>query len=257
MLALAVAAGLEVEAVHVDHGQRAASEAELVAGVAAELGASFRSERVQVEPGSNLEARMRAARYAVLGSHAATGHTADDQAETMLINLMRGAGLPGLGAMQPGVRRPILDLRRADTEAICQKLGFAPFHDPSNTEARFVRNRVRHELMPLLNDIADRDVVPLFTRTSQHVREAVAIVDDLAAELDPTDAKQIAAANPQVAGVALRCWLQEQTRSEYPVDAASIERVLAVAAGNSLAAEVTGGHRVSRSNQRLRVDGPR
>jgi len=119
LLALAVSAGCDVTAVHVDHGQRdgAAEEAELVRSYATSIGATFEAASVSVESGPNLEARMRAARYGVLGPEGATGHTADDQAETLLINLMRGAGLVGLGAMQPGPRRPILSLRRADTEA--------------------------------------------------------------------------------------------------------------------------------------------
>lgn len=256
LMALAVASGCDVTAVHVDHGQRPGSEqeADRVARFAEEIGAEFERATVQVAPGANLEARMRAARYDVLGSEAATGHTLDDQAETVLINLMRGSGIRGLGAMQPGPRRPILALRRADTEAICETLGWKPFQDPSNTDPAFVRNRVRRELVPLLNDIAGRDVASLLVRTAAHARSAVAAIEEMAGDLDPEDARALAKAPSAVAASALQDWIQAQTGDDYPIDAASVERVLAVASGDAVAAEVSGGHRISRSAQRLRVE---
>ena len=255
LLALGVAAGCTVTAVHVDHGQRngGSAEAELVQRCAEEVGAAFESATVDVEPGPNLEARMRAARYKVLGPSAATGHTVDDQAETLLINLMRGAGLVGLGAMQPGPRRPILSLRRTDTEAVCAAMGWEPFTDPSNTDPQFQRNRVRHELMPLLVDIADRDVVPLIVRSAAHARDAAELLAASADELDPTDAKALAAAPAPIASLAIQRWVRAETGDEHPIDAASIARVLDVAHGTAKAAEVTGGWRVSRSQQRLSV----
>lgn len=256
MMALAVASGSMVTAVHVDHGQRrgAVEEAEHVRACAESIGATFESASVDVDPGPNLEARMRSARYGVLGADAATGHTADDQAETLLINLIRGAGLVGLGAMQPGSRRPILALRRADTEAVCVELGWEPFTDPSNADPRFQRNRVRRELLPLLNDIADRDVVPLLVRSSAHARDAAGLVAEQAECLDPTDAKAVAAAPVVVASMAIQRWVRGQTGDEHPIDAASVARVLDVARGDVVAAEVTGGWRVARSAQRLSVE---
>lgn len=256
LMALAVASGCKVTAVHVDHGQRSGSknEADRVARYAEELGANFERATVEVHGKANLEARMRAARYEVLGPDAATGHTMDDQAETVLINLMRGAGLRGLGAMQPGPRRPILALRRSDTEAVCEAMGWAPFFDPSNADPAFVRNRVRSELIPLLSDIAGRDVVPLLARTADHARSAVEVVELAAGDLDPEDALAVAEAPRAIAASALQRWVQAQTGDDYPIDAGSVERVLAVARGDALAAEVTGGHRVSRSAQRLGVD---
>ena len=109
LLAFAAALRLEPVAVHVDHGIRpdAGGEADFVAGCATRLAAGFRSERVVVEPGANLEARARDARYEALerarASIGATavlvGHTADDQAETVILNLLRGSASGGLGAM--------------------------------------------------------------------------------------------------------------------------------------------------------------
>ena len=255
LLALARANGRDVVAVHVDHGQRpgGSSEADLVAGFCRSVGAHFESRRVRVDPGPNLEARLRSARYRVLGPDAATGHTADDQAETVLINLMRGAGLRGLGAMRPGRRRPILGLRRADTMAVCRTLAWEPLADPSNADPRFTRNRVRHELMPLLSDIAGRDVVPLLVRLADHARSGMDVIDDTAAAIDPSDARSVAAAPTAVAAAAITRWVRTSTAAEHPIDAAAIERVLAVAGGDRVAAEVAGGWRVSRSGQRLSI----
>ena len=109
LLALAVAAGLDVTAVHVDHGLRpgSAHEADVVRANAERLGAAFRAERVQVADGPNLEARAREARYAILPPGALTGHTADDPAETVLLTLLRGAAQreQGLGGAWPHRRQ--------------------------------------------------------------------------------------------------------------------------------------------------------
>ncbi|HEX4162877.1 MAG TPA: ATP-binding protein, partial [Acidimicrobiales bacterium] len=125
LLLLAVAAGCDVTAVHVDHGLRAGSadEADVVAAAAARVGARFEARTVSVEPGPNLEARARAARFEVLPDDVATGHTMDDQAETVLINLLRGAGADGLAGMAPGQRHPILGLRRCETHRLCAAAG--------------------------------------------------------------------------------------------------------------------------------------
>src|SRR6478672_3314721 len=155
LLVLAVAAGCRVTAVHVDHGLRegSAAEADVVAAASARFGAAFQATRVELEPGPNLEARARAARYAALPPDVLTGHTADDQAETVLINLLRGAALDGLSGMRRTPRRPLLALRRSEPRALCDAVDLVPVDDPSNADPRFVRNRVRHELLPLLTDI--------------------------------------------------------------------------------------------------------
>lgn len=249
LLALAVAAGLDVTAIHVDHGLRtgSAAEADLVAANAARLGADFRSERVAVGEGPNLEARAREARYAVLPAGVLTGHTADDQAETVLINLLRGAGTSGLAAMRPGPQHPILALRRAETVALCETMQLPTVHDPSNTDPRHLRNRVRLELLPLMADMAQRDPVPILARQAALTRDEDDLLDQRAAEIDPTDAKAIAAAPTALARRAVRRWLT----TTHPPDAATVERVLSVARGASLATDVGGGRRVERHQQRL------
>ncbi len=254
LLVLAVAAGCEVTAVHVDHGLRdqSAAEAEVVRAAAAAAGAGFRSERVMVEPGTNLEARARAARYRVLPADVLTGHTADDQAETVLLNLVRGAGLDGLAGIAPGPRRPILGLRRHETRSLCRLLGLTPVDDPSNADPVHRRNRVRHELLPLLDAIAQRDVAAVLARQAPLLRDEAELLDGLAAALDPTDARAVAAAPSALARRAVRRWLA--AGCEHPPDGAAVERVLAVARGEVRAAEVGGGRRVARTGQRLRLE---
>ena len=246
LLALAVAAGCDATAVHVDHGLRTGSDAEaaVVAAAAARLGARFQAVRVQVDPGPNLEARARAARLAVLPAGSATGHTMDDQAETVLVNLLRGAGLDGLAGMRPGSGHPLLGIRRADTRALCAVLGLTPVDDPSNADPRFVRNRVRHELLPLACAVAGRDLVPVLARQAQIVGAEAALLDALAAAIDVADASALAAAPAPLARRAARRWLRGA--AEHPPDLAAVDRVLAVARGQMSATDVAPGVRVRR-----------
>ena len=254
LLVLATAAGCRVTAVHVDHGLRpgSAAEADVVRAAAAGLGAGFRAERVHVGAGPNLEARARAARYAALPADVLTGHTADDQAETVLLNLLRGAGLDGLAGMTAGGRHPILSLRRRETAALCRAEGLTPVADPSNEDPSHRRNRVRHELLPLLDAIAERDVVAVLARQAGLLREEADLLDALAAALDPTDAVALAAAPVPLARRALRRWLA--AGCEHPPGSAAVERVLAVARGDVRAAEVGDGRSVARTGQRLRLE---
>ncbi|MGH9114150.1 MAG: tRNA lysidine(34) synthetase TilS [Acidimicrobiales bacterium] len=260
LLVLAVEAGCEVTAVHVDHGLRtgSADEAAVVRAAAERWGADSWSLRVDVGPGPNLEARARAARYAALPPGALTGHTADDQAETVLLNLLRGAGLGGWAGMGPA-RRPIRRLRRSETRALCAEVGLEPVDDPSNADPAFRRNRVRHELLPLLDAIAERDVVPVLARQADLARADVALLDDLAAALDPADAEALAAAPPALGQRAVRLWLRAGGPGgdeHHPPDAATVERVLAVARGEAVACELPGGWRVARTKRRLRLEAP-
>lgn len=251
LLALAVAAGAKVTAVHVDHGLRAGSdtEAEVVAAAARRLGAAFRAERAVVPPGPNLEARARAARYGVLPPGVLTGHTADDQAETVLLNLLRGAALDGLAGYRPE-QRPLRHLRRRDTHELCRRLGLDVVTDPTNTDLRFRRNRVRHELLPLLEAIAERDVVEVLARQADLIGADVALLDELAGALDPTDARALAVAPEALARRAVRRWLRHGPE-QHPPSSASVERVLAVARGTAVACQVEGGRTVRRSQGRL------
>jgi hypoxanthine phosphoribosyltransferase len=180
----------------------------------------------------------------------------DDQAETILVNLLRGAGADGLAGMEPGRRHPMLGLRRHETVALCGAAGLAPVCDESNDDPAFVRNRIRHELLPLCTQVAGRDPVPLLARQAGVLRSEVALLDALADELlpDPADAKAVTAAPPPLARRALRRWLREAGDGEHPPSLAEVDRTLAVAAGAAVGTELTGGQRVRRTRGRLRVE---
>jgi tRNA(Ile)-lysidine synthase len=258
LLALAAAAGCEVTAIHVDHGlrPRSGAEADVVADAARRFGARFASRRVFVAPGPNLEARARAARFGVLPAEVATGHTMDDQAETILVNLLRGAGADGLAGMRPGYRHPLLGLRRRETHALCAAWGLVPVCDASNADPAFVRNRVRHDLLPLCAAVAGRDPVPLLARQAGVLRDEVALLESLAAEAlpDPADARALARASPPLARRTLRRWLREAGGGGHPPSLAEVERTRAVAEGAAAGTELSGGRRVRRSGGRLRIE---
>jgi tRNA(Ile)-lysidine synthase len=155
---------LTLHVAHVDHGLRlgSAAEAEVVAAAAAERGLPFAALTVAVVPrGSSLQDRARVARHAALRRHArlvgataiALAHTADDQAETVLMRALAGATPRALAAMSERTglpARPLLRVWRADVTAYCAALGLATLDDPSNADPRFLRSRVRHELLPAL-----------------------------------------------------------------------------------------------------------
>jgi len=267
LLVLATATGRPVTAVHVDHGLRpgSAAEADVVSGAARRLGAVFRSDRVIVPEGPNLESRARAARWSALPPDAATGHTMDDQAETVLANLLRGAGLDGAAGMRPGSRHPLLALRRSETRAVCEAVGLAWVVDPTNDDPRFTRNRIRHELLPLCAAVVRRDPVPVLARHADVVRDEADLLDRLAAEAvpDPEDARGLASVPVPLARRAVRRWLRESRSGPspaislvdyHPPSFAEVNRVLEVAGNGPRATELSGGRTVRRSKGRLTVE---
>lgn len=251
LLFLAVNAGLNVTAHHVDHGLRptSAAEAELVANLCDRLSARFVAHRIDIDDGPNLEARARAARRATLPTSVMTGHTADDQAETVLLNLMRGAGVDGLAGMRQSTSKPLLAIRRGETHELCRVAKIPIATDESNFDPRFRRNRVRNELLPLINDIAHRDVAALIARESHLIADDDQFLDELACAINVLDALELAAAPLPLARRAIRGWLADP----YPPDSATVERVLDVARGLHRSCDIGRGRRVVRSRQRLEL----
>jgi tRNA(Ile)-lysidine synthase len=261
LVVLAARAGLSGRLIHVDHGLRPDShlDAEIVAKAAAAFHFDFEGRAVTVGDGPNLEARARKARYQALPAGVLTGHTMDDQAETVILNMLRGAALDGLSGMRGSARvsRPLLGLRRAETAELCGWAGLTPIVDPSNADRRFRRNRIRLDLVPALSEVAGRDVVPILARQAELLSDDAEFLDGLAGAIDPTDAKALRQAPAPLARRAVRRWLRQVTGPEqHPPSSTEISRVLAVAAGTVKGCELAGGHRVQRTAGRLRVVPP-
>jgi len=163
--------GLRVVAAHFDHRLRADSgrDFDAVAAHALRLGARVVSGSADVAAeahriGESLEAAARRARYDFLLQTAgresatwiATAHTRSDQAETVLMRILRGAGtrgLVGIAARRDAIVRPLLDVTRRDTTDYCAARGIAWVHDPSNDDRRFARNALRHDTLPALRRV--------------------------------------------------------------------------------------------------------
>ncbi|MGO1317880.1 MAG: tRNA lysidine(34) synthetase TilS [Cellulomonadaceae bacterium] len=188
---------LSAGAVVVDHGLQSGSAA--VAATAGaqcrELGlAPVRVVRARVLAGAGPEDAAREARYRALSEVAPDavvllGHTLDDQAETVLLRLARGAGarsLAGMPAARGLLRRPFLGLRRRDTEAICAEVGLDPWTDPTNVSPPDadttwpLRSRVRQEVLPVLERVLGSGVSEALARTADQLREDDAVLGALA-----------------------------------------------------------------------------
>jgi tRNA(Ile)-lysidine synthase len=187
-------AGLRGGGVTVDHGLQPGS-AERAAGVARLLRTlgldPVRNVAVTVAPAAGPEAAARAARYRALDGVASQdgaaaillGHTLDDQAETVLLGLARGSGgrsLAGMPARHGAYRRPLLAVRRATTGAACAELGFEPWQDPHNSDSRYTRSRVRHQVMPVLEAALGPGVAESLARTASQLRTDAECLDALA-----------------------------------------------------------------------------
>src|SRR6266568_8976665 len=161
--------GLRLRIAHLNHklrGEAGTRDAAAVAGIAAAWGLPVTIGEVDVpalarQERRSLEEAARVARYRFLrevaqGQPIAVAHHADDQVETLLLHFLRGSGLTGMVGMLPrqqDIIRPLLEVNHAETVAYCQEHGIEPLEDVSNTDPRFLRNRIRHELVPLLESL--------------------------------------------------------------------------------------------------------
>ncbi|CRM93748.1 MULTISPECIES: tRNA lysidine(34) synthetase TilS [Pseudomonas] len=183
-----------LRAVHVHHGLQAAADAwpAHCQAVCDSLGVPLRLMRVQVRPGASLERAARDARYQAFmqamgaGEVLFTGQHRDDQAETLLFRLLRGAGVRGLAAMpehrplaQGHLVRPLLAFSRSELEAYAQQHQLHWIEDPSNVDPRFSRNYLRHRVLPSLTERWPQAITQL-ARTAEHMAEAQGLLDELA-----------------------------------------------------------------------------
>ncbi len=267
--AASAALGGAVILLHVDHGAAAstAARAHAVAWAAAR-GLELRVAGVTVGGGASWEAQARSARYRALVELAGTGelvltaHTATDQAETVLLQLVRGtgpAGLAGVAVRRGPFLRPLLEVHRAEVLAYAAAAGLAPWRDPMNDDPRFTRTRIRHELVPLVRSL-NPQVEASLCRLAAAAAEQRGFLDTAAGSLLRTAARgrglacgPLAAAPTPVTKRALAMWL----RGRRGVAAVHLEVLAALCRGpesGTRGVDLPGG-RVERVYDELRLDG--
>ena len=271
---LAPALGIDVRAAHFNHhlrGEESQRDQQCAQSVATTLGVRcITGDAVALSGRSNLEARAREQRYAFLEGVAesegctkiATGHTMDDQAETLLMRLLRGTGLDGLACIQPvrdgRIVRPLIECSRRQVLAFLKANALPYCEDSSNDDRRLLRNRVRHDVVPLLRSINPNVVHTLASTAEILAGEAGLLEVDARALLSlPAPFLPVAAviaAPPALRGRVVRTWLREQRGDLQRLTAAHIRAVVDVALGTRPSARVRlpGGERVAREYDRLR-----
>ncbi len=224
---------LALSAVVVDHAL-SANSARVTATVVSRLTAlgfpDALAVRVDVDPGNGrgMEAAARDVRYAALSREAerrdATvllGHTLDDQAETVLLGLARGSGtrsLAGMSARTGRYLRPLLQLPRAVTARACREIGVEPWQDPHNSDPSYARVRVRHRVLPVLEQELGPGIAAALARTAELARDDADLLDDLARQAHPesetADCAVLSTLPAALRRRALRRWLVARGATE-------------------------------------------
>lgn len=211
---------------------------------------------------SNVEAKAREFRYGALEkirqTHSydliATAHHMDDYVETFLINLIRGTGSKGasLQLHNETIVRPLINWRKHDLEEVVKKCGLQFFLDPMNEDKRFVRNRIRHEVIPLLSEISRRDVTPLIARAAQHVANDNSFLDSYASAMWPKDqasTSDLKMLDTQLQVHALRVWI-----GGYPPTNDEMARILEVVHHERTSVQLSGNRTIWRRGGVLHQD---
>jgi tRNA(Ile)-lysidine synthase len=267
---LAPGRGGKLTAVHLDHGLRdgeGAREGERVAALAIRLGIPCVCRSIAVPHGGNLESRAREARYRALdvvasevgATRIVTGHTQDDQVETLLLRLLRGTGRRGLGGMRPvrgRLYRPLLGVTRADVRRFLADRDLEFSIDRTNADLHHARNRVRRLLVPFLEAEFNPRLRPALAALALRLRDE----DSLLAKLASGRAGELVADGRLAVAVArepralarrvVSAWLE--AAAGRAVTASHVERVLALAADGARGSEsVPGPARVIREAEWL------
>lgn len=261
-----------VRAIHINHGWAASEELQRAAEEAAHhLGIQLEVIAVDVAPGPSPEGAARDARLAALegaagGSTIVMGHHADDAAETVVGNLLRGAGATGLSGIapeRPPFVRPLLGMRRAQLRAVAEELGLPFIDDPSNDDRSLRRNLIRHEILPELDRHVEGELVDVVVRSAHHLAAEDAYLDDIelpdiaSADGDVT----LLAVAPLVtmpavlAKRAIRSALRE-VHPPYPGSSREVEAVLAVTLGTMPRRDIAQGFIAEREGPYVAIYRP-
>jgi tRNA(Ile)-lysidine synthase len=261
-----------VRAVHVDHGWPASAALRRAAQqVAGHLGLGISVVETQVEPGPSPEGQARLARYEALEDELAsdewllTGHTMDDQAETVLGNLLRGAGAAGLSGIprrRGRIVRPLLDVARAATRELAALLGLPWADDPTNLDTALRRNALRRDVIPYLETRINPSVRAALVRLASAVDEDERFLDETARAI-PIEtsgstvrlpAPLLATVPNPVAARAARRALRE-IHHGYPGSSADVAAILSVAKGGR-PVELAGSVRLERNGVWVTLERP-
>lgn len=268
-----------IRAIHIHHGLQAAADAWPVhcQQLCADLGVELQIIHVKVSPGASLEQGARDARYAAFadalrpGEVLLTGQHRDDQAETLLFRLLRGAGVRGLAAMpeqrplgQGVLVRPLLGVAREDLHHYARTQRLAWVDDPSNDDLQFSRNYLRHQVFPALLQRWPQAAQNL-ARSAEHLSEAQGLLDELAVQdlalattaspfdwlaLDSLDLDVLRQLSPARQRNALQFWLAQRTRLPDTRHWASWEALRDAASDGRPLWRLTDGE-LHRSNARI------
>ncbi|MDE0232515.1 MAG: tRNA lysidine(34) synthetase TilS [bacterium] len=254
-------------AVHVNHSlPHSATMAEAARGISTKLGMDL--AEVSIHPGAESEDAMRTARYQALADHSRpdeaviTAHTADDQAETVLHNLLRGAGLDGMAGIPPRrdrFHRPLLGVWRSQTRELATLSGLPWEDDPQNDDPRYLRNRIRRRLIPQLEAEYQPRLREGLVRMSTLARADLSHLESLAARIPvltsgdgsvELSCARMAELPPPISSRVVRRALR-RVRGPHAGSEAEVQRALDVARGQAPRTELEGGVTVTRSGDRL------
>lgn len=257
---LSVKSGLDVTALHIDHGLASSSGmADAARAVADHLELSLEIQRVAVDDGPSLEEQARDARYRVLVARdgpVLTGHTRDDSIETMLINLIRGTGASGLTGIprlrSPNIHRPMLAVTRSETRELATLAGLPFVDDPMNEDMTLTRNRVRRDLIPLMRELNPKVDVAL-ARTAESLERDRTYLDERAAE-HFGQALPVSAVTTLPPALGDRVLHRALDESGIGATAERIRRMWSVASGESDRQELAGGRAVVRRGALLVIE---
>lgn len=212
-----------------------------------------------IVPGKKgLEAAAREARYAFLRSlngTIATAHTADDNAETVLMHLIRGSGLRGLGGITPKSERlirPMLEVTRSEVEEYLRENWISHVEDSSNAGNAFLRNRIRHDVMPLLKQ-ENPSLAQNLSAMALRLRQDEQCLAEIAAQLDATDVSALREAHPALRRRALEGYLKQNGLPEPNASHIAQAEALVFSDKPSAFARLPGGLILARSYDKLTV----
>lgn len=252
--------GIKVEAAHFNHGLRGAEsdrDADFVRNLCDRYDIQLHLGQTQVTAGEKgLEAAARDARYAyfsTLSGKIATAHTADDNAETVLMHLVRGTGLKGLGGISPvrgNLIRPMLGITRLDVMEFLEEYHLAYVEDSSNETDAFLRNRLRHHVMPLLKEENPR-LAENLSAMALHLREDDAALEAMTvADADVETLRHMA---PAVRNRSISAFLKKNGVKEPEARHMALVEGLIISDKPSASADLPGGVTVAREYGHLTV----